>query len=69
MELYQMPMDTTKPFGDACTPEGGLKEANQIAWINGPDDDCATTISKSAAIIRDVWVLTFIRQELPASAV
>ena len=64
-----MPMDPMKPFEDACTPEGQLKEADQIAWINDPDEDCATTISKSLAIIKDVWDLTLIRQELPASAV
>jgi hypothetical protein len=39
-------MDPTKPYGEACTPNGGLKEAHEIEWINDPDD--AFTSRKSA---------------------
>ena len=31
-------MDPTKPYGEACTPNGGLKEAHEIEWVNDPDD-------------------------------
>ncbi|KAH9025253.1 hypothetical protein EDB84DRAFT_1613857 [Lactarius hengduanensis] len=31
-------MDPTKPYGEACTPNGGLKEAHEIIWHNDPDD-------------------------------
>ena len=40
-------MDPTKPYGEACTPNGGLKEAHEIEWVNDPDDD-AFTSRKSA---------------------
>ena len=36
-------MDPTKPQGEACTSNGGLKEAHEIAWFNDPDDDSAMT--------------------------
>ena len=26
-------MDTSKPFGEACTANGGLKEAHEIEWL------------------------------------
>jgi hypothetical protein len=41
-------MDPTKPFGEACTASGGLKEARDIVWVNDPDDDSAISNSKSA---------------------
>ncbi|KAH9017241.1 hypothetical protein EDB84DRAFT_1566930 [Lactarius hengduanensis] len=31
-------MDPSKPFGDACTPNGGLKEAHEMEWPHDPDD-------------------------------
>ena len=40
-------MDTSKPYGEVCTADGGLKEAHDIEWVNDPDDDCAMTNSKS----------------------
>ena len=43
-------MDPTKPYGEACTPNGGLKEAHEIEWVNDPDD--AVTIRKSAGILK-----------------
>ena len=38
---FQAPMDPTKPQGEACTSNGGLKEADEIAWFNDPDDESA----------------------------
>ena len=40
-------MDTSKPFGEACTANGGLKKAHDIELVNDLDDDCAMTNSKS----------------------
>ena len=40
-------MDTSKPYEEACTANGELKEAHDIEWVNDPDDDCAMTNSKS----------------------
>jgi hypothetical protein len=31
--------DTTKPDGDACRPDGTLKNASEISWLNSPSDD------------------------------
>jgi hypothetical protein len=53
--MYQTPMDTTKPQGDACTPDGGLKEAHEIKWVNDPDDDCEMTNHKTAVNQRSLW--------------
>jgi hypothetical protein len=64
---YKAPMDTSKPFGDACTPNGGLKDADEIKWVNDPDDDCDMMNHKSAGNKRSSWVLTLIRQEFPTS--
>jgi hypothetical protein len=61
------PKDTSKPFGDACTPNGGLKDADEIKWVNDPDDDCDMMNCKSAGNKRSSWVLTLIRQEFPTS--
>ena len=63
------PMNTSKPIGEACTPDGGLKEAHAIEWFNDPDDDLPITDSKSAVNQRSFLIFTLIRQELTASAV
>ncbi|KAN0138441.1 Ribonuclease H-like domain containing protein [Lactarius tabidus] len=44
---YEAPMDTLKPFRDACTPNGRLKDADEIKWVNDPDDDCDMMNHKS----------------------
>ena len=44
-------MDPTKLFGEACTPNGGLKEAHEIEWVNDPDDATPVTNRKSAGLI------------------
>jgi hypothetical protein len=62
-------MDTTKPYGDACTPNSGLKEAHEITWVNDPDDDCSMPNGESAVIIKEVQILTLIRKDLPALTV
>jgi hypothetical protein len=46
-------MDPTKPYGEACTPNGGLKEAHEIEWVNDPDDATSVTNRKSAGLIND----------------
>jgi hypothetical protein len=48
-------MDTTKPYGEACTPDGGLKEAHEIEWFHDPDDKCPMTNHKSAVNQRSFW--------------
>jgi hypothetical protein len=68
----QTPMDPTKPHGEACTPNGGLKEAHEISWVNDPDDDPdddAAMTRKSAVNQSLLKKLTLIRQELPAMSV
>ena len=40
----QMP---NKLPGDACTPNGGLKEAHEISWVNDPDNDDTAMTTKS----------------------
>ena len=30
--------DTSKPDGEACNPDGTLKDAEQIKWLNSPSD-------------------------------
>lgn len=58
-------MDPTKPYREACTPNGGLKEAHEIKWVNDPDD--ASTSHKSMGYKnKQLLILTFIRQEHPA---
>jgi hypothetical protein len=42
-------MDPTKPYGEACTPSGGLKDADEIDWVYDPDEAPATN-RKCAAI-------------------
>jgi hypothetical protein len=64
---YKAPMDTSKPFRDACTPNGGLKDADEIKWVNDPNDDCDMMNHKSTGNKRSSWVLTLIRQEFPTS--
>ena len=44
-------MDLTKPFEEACTPNGGLKEAHEIEWVNDPDDATPVTNRKSVGLI------------------
>ena len=44
-------MDTSKPFGEVCTANGGLKKAHDIELFNDLDDDCAMTNSKSAGVM------------------
>ena len=44
-------MDPTKPFGEACTPNSGLKEAHEIEWVNDPDDATPVTNRKSMGLI------------------
>jgi hypothetical protein len=41
-------MDPMKPYGEACTPDGGLKEAHEIKWANDPDDASEISNRKSA---------------------
>ena len=68
-DAYHSHMDTSKPFGEACTANGGLKGAHEIEWVNDPDDDCAMTNSKSAGNKQSFINFTLIRQELTTSAV
>jgi hypothetical protein len=49
-------MDTSKPVGEACTPNGRLKEAHEMEWVNDPDDDCAITNSKSVVNQRSLFI-------------
>jgi hypothetical protein len=61
-------MDPTKPYGEACTPSGGLKDADDINWVNDPDDPTPVINRKSAELINGASFLTLIsRQELPIS--
>ena len=41
-------MDTL--YGEARTPNGGLKEAHEIVWYNDPDDELPITNGKSTSI-------------------
>ncbi|KAN0130476.1 Ribonuclease H-like domain containing protein [Lactarius tabidus] len=41
-------MDPMKPYGEACTPDGGLKEAHEIKWANDPDDASEISNCKSS---------------------
>ena len=43
-------MDPTKPHGEACTADGGLKEAHEIDWVFDPDDE--STNRKSTGLIK-----------------
>jgi hypothetical protein len=47
MNIFQAPMDPVKLCGEACNPDGSLKEAHEIEWFNDPDDASAITICKS----------------------
>jgi len=30
--------DTSKPDGEACNPDGTLKDSKEIEWLNSPSD-------------------------------
>jgi hypothetical protein len=60
-------MDPTKPYGEACTPSGGLKDADDNDWVNDPDDPTPVINRKSVELINGASFLTLIRQELPVS--
>jgi len=30
--------DTSKPDGEACNPDGTLKDAEEITWLHSPSD-------------------------------
>jgi hypothetical protein len=60
-------MDSTIPYGEAHTPNGGLKEAHEIEWVFDPDDDTPVIPDcKSVVNQRCILFLTLIRQELTA---
>jgi hypothetical protein len=61
-------MDPTKPHGEACTLDGGLKEAHEIDWVNDPDDLTPMTNRKRAGMSIALLILTLIRWECPVSA-
>jgi hypothetical protein len=44
------PMDPTKPYGEACTADGRLKDAHEIEWVNDPDDAVPTTRTSAVLI-------------------
>jgi len=52
-------MDPTKPIGEACNADGGLKEAHEIEWLHDPDDATPITNRKSAGLINDASVNLF----------
>jgi hypothetical protein len=31
-------MDASKPEGEACNPDGTLKDADKMEWLNSPSD-------------------------------
>jgi hypothetical protein len=31
--------DASKPEGDACNPDGTLKDADKMEWLNSPSDE------------------------------
>ncbi len=33
--------DASKPEGEACNPDGTLKDADKIEWLNSPSDEAA----------------------------
>jgi hypothetical protein len=48
---YPMPpMDPTKPYREACTADGHLKDAHEIEWVNDPDDAVPTTRTSAVLI-------------------
>jgi hypothetical protein len=53
------PMDPTKPSGEACNADSGLKEAHEIEWLHDPDDATPIANHKSAGLINNASVNLF----------
>jgi hypothetical protein len=66
--MSQTTMDPTKPPGEACTPDGHLKEADEINWVHDPDDVPMTTCKSTVVAKKKLMVPTLIRQEHPNPA-
>jgi hypothetical protein len=48
-------MDPTKPYGEACTPDGGLKDADEIDWVNDPDDPISMPASNGKSAVANCF--------------
>lgn len=42
--------DTSKPDGDACRPDGKLKEASEMEWLHSPSEHNETRLRRRLSI-------------------